>query len=87
MLDATEAIDHWKAHQLSLDPILFQPTSPWEQDLYQTKTQDHGLDEALDVAVDRARVYPALESGAAVQARHRRSATSIAPSARCSVTR
>jgi glutamate synthase (NADPH/NADH) large chain len=66
MLDATEAIDHWKANQLSLDPILFQPTSPWEQDLYQTKTQDHGLDKALDVELI-AKSQAALESGTKVK--------------------
>ncbi len=38
-----------RRRSLDLDPILFQPTSPWEQDLYQTKVQDHGLDRALDV--------------------------------------
>ncbi|MEY2424989.1 MAG: glutamate synthase large chain, partial [Actinomycetota bacterium] len=48
MLDVTQAVDHWKAQKLNLDPILFQPTSPWEQDMYQTKSQDHGLERALD---------------------------------------
>ncbi|MGI8664233.1 MAG: glutamate synthase large subunit [Acidimicrobiales bacterium] len=48
MLDTREAIDHWKASGLDLRPILHQPSSPWEQDLHCTKTQEHGLDEALD---------------------------------------
>ncbi|MEY2570571.1 MAG: glutamate synthase large chain, partial [Acidimicrobiaceae bacterium] len=47
-LDTRDAIDHWKASGLDLSPILHKPTSPWEQDLYCTKTQDHGLDRALD---------------------------------------
>ncbi len=47
-LDTRAAVDHWKASGLDLTPILHQPTSPWEQDLYCTKTQDHGLAEALD---------------------------------------
>ncbi len=66
MLDATEAIEQWKAQKLSLDPILFQPTSPWEQDLYQTKTQDHGLERALDVELI-AHAQPALADGSVVQ--------------------
>ena len=48
-LDTTGAIDHWKASGLDLSPILEVPTSPWEQDLFQSKGQDHGLDKALDV--------------------------------------
>src|SRR5258706_11424548 len=47
-LDTREAIDHWKAKGLDLTPILHVPESPWEQDRYCTKRQDHGLDRALD---------------------------------------
>ena len=47
-IDTREAIAHWKASGLDLTPILHQPISPWEQDLYCTKEQDHGLDRALD---------------------------------------
>ena len=47
-LETRDAVEHWKASGLDLTPILHQPTSPWEQDLYCTKTQDHGIDRALD---------------------------------------
>jgi glutamate synthase (NADPH/NADH) large chain len=47
-LDVQAAIDHWKAKGLDLSPILHVPVSPWEQDRHCTKTQDHGLDRALD---------------------------------------
>jgi len=47
-LDTRKAVDHWKASGLDLSPILYQPESPWEQDLHCTKGQDHGLDKALD---------------------------------------
>jgi glutamate synthase (NADPH/NADH) large chain len=47
-LDTGAAVDHWKASSLDLSPILHKPESPWEQDLHQTKFQDHGLDRALD---------------------------------------
>src|SRR5205807_1148769 len=43
-LDTRAAIDHWKAKGLDLSPILYVPESPWEQDRYCTKRQDHGLD-------------------------------------------
>jgi len=48
VLDTRAAVDHWKASGLDLTPILHVPTSPWEQDLHCTKTQDHGLELALD---------------------------------------
>src|SRR5437868_1705677 len=44
VLDTRKAIDHWKAKGLDLGPILHVPESPWEQDRYCTKRQDHGLD-------------------------------------------
>jgi glutamate synthase (NADPH/NADH) large chain len=47
-VDVQPAIDHWKARGLDLTPILHVPESPWEQDRHCTKTQDHGLDRALD---------------------------------------
>ncbi|HEV2796800.1 MAG TPA: glutamate synthase-related protein, partial [Nocardioides sp.] len=72
-LDVADAIDHWKASGLDLAPILHQASRHGEfgqfedQDLRNTKTQDHGLDKALDnelIAIAR----PALESGEPVRA-------------------
>ena len=59
-LDASAAIDHWKAKGLDLAPILHEPTSPWEQDRHCTKSQDHGLEKALDNELIRL-AEPALE--------------------------
>jgi glutamate synthase (NADPH) large chain len=59
-LDVSEAIDHWKAAGLDLAPILHAPESPWEQDRHCTKSQDHGLEEALDQQLIRL-AAPALE--------------------------
>lgn len=61
-LDARRAVDHFKAHGLDLAPILHEPTSPWEQDRYCTKTQDHGLDKALDNQLIEL-AEPALDRG------------------------
>ncbi len=61
-LDTRPAVDHWKASGLDLSSILHQPVSPFEQDLLCTGTQDHGLDQALDVELIR-QAAPALDVG------------------------
>ncbi|NNH73986.1 glutamate synthase large subunit [Nocardia uniformis] len=49
LLDTTKAKEHWKASKLDLSPILDDvETAFMYQDRRQTKTQDHGLDKALD---------------------------------------
>src|SRR6201991_293860 len=48
-LDTTLARAHWKAHKLDLTPVLHEPESAFmNQDLYNSSSQDHGLDKALD---------------------------------------
>jgi glutamate synthase (NADPH/NADH) large chain len=49
MIDAREAIDHWKAKGLDISPMLEIPQNPYDQTLTSSVGQDHGLDEALDV--------------------------------------
>lgn len=72
-LDVADAVDHWKASGLDLTPILHQASAHGEfgqfehQDLRNTKTQDHGLDKALDNELI-AIAAPALESGEPVRA-------------------
>jgi len=58
-LDVDDAIGHWKASGLDLTPILHPAESPWDQDPFCSKTQDHGLDQALDVELIRL-AEPAL---------------------------
>ncbi len=48
LLDTRRAIEHWKADGLDLSKILHVPETPWEQDRFCSKVQDHGLDDALD---------------------------------------
>jgi glutamate synthase (NADPH/NADH) large chain len=50
LLDTTEAIRHWKAAGLDLDPILASPDNHYGTALRATTLQDHGLDRALDHA-------------------------------------
>jgi glutamate synthase (NADPH/NADH) large chain len=47
-LDVKPAVDHWKAHGLDISPILAIPDNRYEQTLYQSVPQDHGLADALD---------------------------------------
>jgi glutamate synthase (NADPH) large chain len=49
MLDATGAVEHWKATGLDLAPILHRPEV--DGPLHSVVKQDHGLDKALDVTL------------------------------------
>ncbi|HCB34325.1 MAG TPA: glutamate synthase large subunit, partial [Acidimicrobiaceae bacterium] len=61
-LDANAAVHHWKAAGLDLSPVLAEPRTPWPQDRHCTRSQDHGLDRALDVELIRL-ARPAIERG------------------------
>ena len=47
-LDVGGAVDHWKAAGLDLTPILHVPERPFGGELHNTRTQEHGLERALD---------------------------------------
>jgi glutamate synthase (NADPH/NADH) large chain len=66
VIDATGAIDHWKASGLDLSPILHVPELPDGANLHQVTTQDHALDKALDNHLI-AEAAPAIERGEAVR--------------------
>ncbi len=71
VLDARDAIDHWKASGLDLAPIFHQVELPEQfadQDLRHTQGQDHALEKSLDVTTILPLVQPALESGEPVRA-------------------
>jgi glutamate synthase (NADPH/NADH) large chain len=65
-LDIDRAVDHWKADGLDLSPILHVPTSPWEQDRFCSKQQEHGLQKALDQQLIR-QAQEAIKSGSSVE--------------------
>ncbi len=48
VLDARDAVDHWKARGLDLAPGLARPEPVPGSSLVRTQAQDHGLDRALD---------------------------------------
>ncbi len=67
VLDVRAAIDHWKADGLDLAPILAEAENPYEgQTRYCSRSQDHGLDRALDCLLI-AQAKPALCDGSAVE--------------------
>ena len=65
LIDARAAVQHWKAKGLDISPILHQPHNPYQQTPYQSVSQDHGLDEALDNDLIRLSA-PALHDGLSV---------------------
>ena len=66
MLEFNPAPEHWKARKLDLSRVLYR-AQPWEgETLYHSKTQDHGLEKALDHQLI-AQAKPALERKEAVR--------------------
>jgi glutamate synthase (NADPH/NADH) large chain len=70
LLDVGTAVHHWKAAGLDLRPILHVPELPEGASRHHTRSQDHGLDKALDnQLVELAK--DALENGEPVRAQVR----------------
>ncbi|WP_425555887.1 glutamate synthase large subunit [Kitasatospora nipponensis] len=65
-IDATAAVDHWKAAGLDLAPLLHVPELPEGAALHCTTVQDHALDKALDNQLIELS-QDALERGDAVR--------------------
>jgi glutamate synthase (NADPH/NADH) large chain len=67
LLDASRAINHWKASGLDLEPILSVPELAEGASLHHAIEQDHGLSKALDNELI-ALCEPAIERGEPVRA-------------------
>jgi len=66
LLDARQAIDHWKAKGLDFSAILYNPQMPRRIARRCVQAQDHGLDQALDYKlIDHA--ADALENGTRIE--------------------
>ncbi len=66
-LETNDAIRHWKSDGLDLSPMLTPAEKPYpDAGVYCTKSQDHGLDKALDNDLLRL-AAPALERGESVK--------------------
>ncbi|MDO5495748.1 MAG: glutamate synthase-related protein, partial [bacterium] len=66
LLSTRKAVDHWKAAGLDLAPLLEKIDPAPGSALHHARTQEHGLEEALDVELIAA-ARPALEDGTAVR--------------------
>ncbi len=67
-LEPRKAIDHWKARGFDFSNILYQPDVGEEVGRYCSSTQEHGLENSLDVTTLLALCAPAIERGEAVVA-------------------
>jgi glutamate synthase (ferredoxin) len=68
VLEAKQAIAHWKAKGLDISPILYQPEVPPTVGRYAQIPQDHGLDKSLDITQLLDLCKPAIEKGEKVTA-------------------
>ena len=68
ILEAKQAIAHWKAKGIDLSKLLHQPDAPAEVGRYCQIPQEHGLENSLDMTVLLNLCQPAIESGTPVQA-------------------
>ena len=48
LINAEQAVDHWKAQGLDISPILAVPQNPYGSTPFMSVAQDHGLADALD---------------------------------------
>jgi glutamate synthase (ferredoxin) len=68
VLEAKQAIAHWKAKGIDLSKLLHQPDAPPEVGRYCQMPQEHGLETSLDMTVLLDLCKDAIESGAPVKA-------------------
>jgi glutamate synthase (ferredoxin) len=61
VLEAEDAISHWKAKNIDLSNILYQPEVGTEVGRYCQIPQDHGLEKSLDLTVLLDLCKPAIE--------------------------
>ena len=68
VLEAKQAIAHWKAKGLDISPILHQPEVGEEVGRYCQIPQDHGLEKSLDITVLLDLCQEAIAAGKPVKA-------------------
>ena len=67
-LEARRAVEHWKAANIDLSALLYQPQVPPEVGRFCQIKQDHGLEKTLDHQVLLDLCKPAIERGEHVEA-------------------
>ncbi|HEY9764473.1 MAG TPA: glutamate synthase large subunit [Trichocoleus sp.] len=68
ILEVKSAVDHWKAKGIDLSKVLHQPEAGPEVGRYCQVSQDHGLEQSLDMTVLLDLCKPAIEHGEKVKA-------------------
>ena len=68
LLEVRQAVEHYKARGLDYSRILYQPQVGPEVGRYAQITQDHGLDQSMDMKVLLDLCKPAIEKGEKVVA-------------------
>ncbi|MBV6500573.1 MAG: Ferredoxin-dependent glutamate synthase 1 [Prosthecobacter sp.] len=68
VLEARQAVDHWKARGIDLSSLLYRPNVGPEVGTYCTEAQDHGIDRSLDINTLLPLCQPAIEKGEKVSA-------------------
>jgi glutamate synthase (ferredoxin) len=68
VLEAKQAVEHWKAKGIDLSKILYQPEAGAEIGRYCQIPQDHGLEKSLDMTVLLDLCKGAIEKGETVNA-------------------
>ncbi|NGZ74833.1 glutamate synthase large subunit [Saccharibacillus alkalitolerans] len=67
-LDAVDASHHWKKKGLDLTPLLHTPELPAGSKPFRAQTQNHGLEQTIDMRELLTAAAPALERGEKVEA-------------------
>ena len=67
LLETRQAIAHWKAKGLDFSKLLARPRAKPTYKTYCAETQDHGIDQSLDVTTLLEVCRPALEHGQPVE--------------------
>ncbi len=67
-LEPRKAIDHWKARGFDFSNILYQPDVNDDSGRFHRMTQEHGLEQSLDLRVLLELCKPAIERGSKVTA-------------------
>lgn len=67
VLEADKAVENWKSKNIDLSALLYQPELPESVGRFCTKSQDHGLENTLDMQELLPMCLPALERGEKVQ--------------------
>ncbi len=68
VLEPKKAVEHWKAKNIDLSNILYQPQVGTEVGRYCQIPQDHGLKNSLDMTVLLDLCQPAIEKGEKIKA-------------------